>query len=169
MSFELIETVTVGAGGASSIEFTSIPQDGVDLVLMTSTRDTATGGVQYANYVQFNNDTGSNYQNVQLGGTGSSVFSSAPSGTNRFISGSSTSASVTANTFSNNSLCISNYTSSAAKSGSTDAVTENNATDARTAILALSYSGTSAITSLKIFTFGTSFAEHSTASLYKIY
>jgi len=31
MSFELVETVTVGAGGASSIEFTSIPQDGTDL------------------------------------------------------------------------------------------------------------------------------------------
>jgi hypothetical protein len=32
MGYQLIETIEVGSGGAASIEFTSIPQDGVQFL-----------------------------------------------------------------------------------------------------------------------------------------
>ena len=39
MAYTLIETITVGSGGASSIEFTGIPQEtGADLVVRLSAR-----------------------------------------------------------------------------------------------------------------------------------
>ena len=44
MGMTLIETVEVGAGGASSIQFDSIPQDGIDLVIRMSARNEVGAG-----------------------------------------------------------------------------------------------------------------------------
>ena len=52
----LISSVTVGSGGASSIDFTSIPQTYTDLVVRWSTRGTA-ATVYDQVYVKFNNTT----------------------------------------------------------------------------------------------------------------
>ena len=43
-TFQLISSTTVGAGGASSIDFTSIPSTYTDLVIKWSGRLTSTGG-----------------------------------------------------------------------------------------------------------------------------
>ena len=159
MAYELIETIEVGSGGASSIEFTSIPQDGVDLVLKLSIRDG--GSNQYR--IQFNGDTGSNYPYKLLYGNGASV--SNDSGTNGPYDFMTTSSD-TANTFANTSVYISNYTSAAYKSFSLDSVTENNASTAYQAIQAATWNNTSAITSIKLSSVGA--VQYSTASLYKI-
>ena len=74
----------------------------------------------------------------------------------------------TANTFGNSSVYVSNYTSSVAKSVSFDFVQENNASDAKAHIAAGSYTGSSAITSLTMVLATGNFAQHTTASLYKI-
>ena len=106
MAMELIETIEVGSGGASSIEFTSIPQDGVDLLLMFSGRDTST--TENAK-ITLNSDGGSNYPTVTLDGNGSSASSSGFTGTRlRGLQGQS---SYTSNTFGSVSIYISNYTS----------------------------------------------------------
>ena len=74
MAYELIETIEVGAGGAASIEFTSIPQDGVDLVLVLSTRmDRATDW--YSLYARINDDSTTAYSRKALSGDGSVVSS----------------------------------------------------------------------------------------------
>jgi len=167
MAYELIETVTVGSGGASSIEFTSIPQDGTDLQVLFSLRENA--GSQEDIKVRFNSDSTLNYARLGLSGDGSNVGG--------FVDASDTElefpqavpgSSITANTFNNGSLYISNYTSSNQKSASSDLVTENNATEVRLQIHAFSYSG-SAISSI-IFTRTNSneFVQYSTISLYKI-
>ena len=165
MTMTLIETITVGSGGASSIEFTGIPQDGVDLMILISGRGSRSATDSQLR-VAFNSDTASNYDVVKLTGESGSVTSSAFNFTSA-IFGEMSAATATANTFGSSSAYVSNYTSSAAKSISTDSVTENNATQNKITIAAASWSGTAAITSL-LLTTNVSFVEHSTASLYSI-
>lgn len=167
MAYELIETIEVGNGGASSIEFTSIPQDGVDLLLMLSSRNTSS--FSRIIYGQFNSDTGNNYAWVYLQGDGSSATSSSSTPENQFWFGRNSGGNATANTFGNSSLYVSNYASSSAKSLSVDAVDENNGTTAYQYLAANSWTGTSAITSIKIYVGSSQFAQYTTASLYKIY
>lgn len=165
MSMELIETIEVGAGGAASIEFTSIPQDGVDLLLMVSvTVDTLYQRRQLL--LHFNGETsGTNYSQITLEGSGSGVLSFADTSQNRIVFRTS---SETSNTFNSSGLFISNYASSNAKSISIDSVTENNATRAHQEITAAKWANTSAITSIAISDSSLDFAQYSTASLFKI-
>lgn len=165
MAYELIETIEVGAGGAASIEFTSIPQDGVDLLLLVSAR--ADSSTTFQSNITINSDTTSaNYPRVRLQGTGSSVSSGSFANAGF---GNMEPSTFTANTFANDSVYFSNYTSSSAKSISGDGVTENNASSSYQNIQAVSYSGTSAITSLTITANSGDIVQYSTASLYKIY
>ena len=157
----LIETVTVGAGGAASIEFLDIPQDGGDLVLQVSGRMETTVGIATT---YFNNDTtASNYTNRNLTGT-SSVGSNSFTGFSILTNPSS----YTADTFASSEVYISNYTSSAQKSISKNEVRETNATTGYVAITATSWLGTAPITSIKLEQASVDFAEFTTASLYKI-
>jgi hypothetical protein len=167
MGYQLIETVAL-TSSASSIEFTSVPQDGVDLLLKVSLRHSGFGTAGSAG-LQFNADTGSNYSTRRLQGTGSTTQSNtqtAETYMNFFGAGGST----TADTFNNAHAYIANYTSSSTKAVSVDLVIENNATASLQVIQAGSYTGTSALSSLKVFiTSGTSqFVSGSTASLYKV-
>jgi hypothetical protein len=161
MGYQLIEHIEVGSGGAASIEFTGIPQDGVDLVCVVSARESGTDTQPYLEVI-FNSLT-TNYSGIQLRGDGSSVTSA---GANRYITGGVNSGAATANTFASTKIYISNYAGSTAKSWSVDAVNENNATLAYQNILALLWNNTSAITSLKVGY--PNMVEYSTASLYKI-
>ena len=162
MGYQLIETVTVGSGGVASIEFTSIPQDGVDLLLVVSGRFNT--GASRSFGLTLNSES-INQTSIEMTGTGSAVSSSAPT----TLASLSTSGGDTASTFGNSSIYISNYASAANKSLSFDAVTENNATAAFQQIRAGLWSNTSAITSIQLNAPSTRFfVEHSTASLYKI-
>jgi hypothetical protein len=167
MAMTLVSTVTVGSGGASSIEFTGIAGTGKDLLLLTSLRTNRTELNDVVN-VTFNDDTASNYAVRRLQGNGSSASSgNFTAGFMRIeeINGNTS----TSNTFSNGSLYIANYAVSAAKSTSGDVVTENNATTSWQTLSAQSWSGTAAITKISLVS-GTSnsFVQHSTASLYLI-
>lgn len=161
MTMTLVETVTVGSGGASSIEFTSIPQDADDLLLVFSGR-----AANFAPLIRINNNSSAVYTYRYLRGTGSSVTSSTDGTTDGIYNQRITTiTSATANTFGNGSLYFANYTSSANKSISIDGVSENNATEAFQTISAVSVADTNPITSILI---SQSLVEHSTASLYKI-
>lgn len=166
---QLIQTVTVGAGGAASIDFTSIPATFTDLVIVTSLRGSGTDPQD--SYIQFNADTGSNYSFRRLYGEGSG------SGQTDGVSGASTAGRVsrvtgtsyTSNTFTNDTIYIPNYRVAAAKSISVDTVEENNATRSYQMIYATLWSGTAAITSIKLQVLGgTNFAQYSSASLYGV-
>ena len=163
----LIETVTVGAGGAASIEFTAIPQEaGSDLILVISSR---LDGAQYEGKIQFNSDTASNYSSLYLYGNGAGEYSGLSTGVSLIFQGMGRS-SATANTFASDTIYVSNYTSAVAKSISIDAVSENNDAADYSYILSIGsgkWSGTAAITSLRIFS-TENFVQYSTASLYKI-
>jgi hypothetical protein len=161
VTYKLIETVTVGSGGAASIAFASIPQTYTDLMLVTSVRSTSTGLGLIIKYNGSNTDYTSRY----LEGSGASVSSGTLS-INQ--AGNSVSSAYTASVFANNSLYIPNYTGSAFKSSSCDATTENNATTSYLDFYANLWSNTAAITSIALTVSAGSFAEYSSASLYGI-
>ncbi len=73
-SYESIATTTVGAGGSSTITFSSIPSTYKHLQLRMIGRSSRTQNEGYA-VVRFNSDTGSNYSYHSLEGNGSSVSS----------------------------------------------------------------------------------------------
>jgi hypothetical protein len=161
---KLIESKTLGTA-AASIEFTSIPQDATDLVLLISGR-VATGGDD-STKITFNANA-SSYTSRWLTGNGSAASSGSEAGG---VAGYANlvSSAATSNTFSNGTIYIPNYTGSTNKSYSGDAVGENNGTTAYQSIVAGLWSNTAAITSIKIEAyFGANLVAGSTISLYKI-
>ena len=159
MTMQLIETKTLGTA-AASIEFTSIPQDGTDLLILTSVRDN--GGVGQATNISFNGST-SNFSSRYLYGSGSSASSGTLA---RYVG--STRSDNTVNTFNNTSIYIPNYSGATQKSYSVDNVTENNAAASDQNIIAGLWADTAAITSLTISPNANSWVADSTISLYKI-
>lgn len=156
-----IATVTVGSGGASSIEFTSIASTYTDLCAVLSVRSTSSGSDVYVTF----NTSGGTYSAKRLLSNGSSASSdSVTNGTIRNNSSAST-----GNTFTNSSIYIANYADSNQKSYSVDSVQENNATAAVIQLSAGLWDQTSAITKI---TFtpdgGNNFAQHSSVTLYGI-
>ena len=172
MAYTLIETVTVGSGGASSIEFTGIPQEaGADLVIRLSSRN-GEAVTNVSSTIQINGVTSANhYTWIRLLGTGSAVNNATASDSGVQYQGQAN--DTTANTFDSQEFRISNYSATGVKSFSIDGAVENNATAAGTTLFAGSSSGTSgsttaAVTSVKLAGSAGSFLEHSTASLYLV-
>jgi hypothetical protein len=163
MGYQLIETITVGAGGASSMEFIGIPQDGIDLVVKLSGRNTVLSH-NAANYISFNADTDSTTQSgIILIGYGDAIQNVSWSYSIRSVG-----SYATANTFGSAEAYISNYSGATNKSFSVDSVGENNATKSDQAIHAGLWPYTAAITALKVGSVSNNFVQYSTASLYKI-
>jgi len=162
-------TVTVGAGGASTISFTSIPSTYTDLIVKLSLRGSSAFATQQL-YMTFNGNT-TNYSGRQVYGDGASVASATLSNSGAAISIVNTNTDQsTASTFSNTDIYIPNYAGNSNKSTNADSVTENNATGGALAGLnAGLWSNTSAITSITFAAqSGGNFLQYSTASLYGI-
>ena len=164
-TFIKIASVTVGSGGASSIDFTSIPSTYTDLVLKMSTRST-TSATNIS--ITFNGNTSAIYDTRRLYGNGSSAFSDSFANQNAGYFGWQTQSGYTANTFSNIELYIPNYAGSNNKSISNDGVSENNATTAQQTFQAILWRSTAAITSIGMVDGGANFAQYTTATLYGI-
>jgi hypothetical protein len=157
-----IQTVTVGAGGSATIEFTSIPQTYTDLVIKLSGREDATSA--QAMYISFNGST-SNFSNRYLSGDGTNPSSGQLA---RYV-GSVFGTNGTANSFNNTDIYISNYTSTTAnKSFYAINVAESNATTAYQNTSAGLWSNTAAITSVSLVSNAGSFVQYSTATLYGV-
>ena len=166
--YNLISTVTVGSGGASSIEFTSIPQTYTDLQLLVSSRSNRATEIRDEIFVRFNSNT-SSYSVRTLRGSGSAA-GSGTGGVSTALSRLDMPASgATANVFGSMSMYIPNYTSANQKSTSTEITMENNATESFMFIHAGLWANTAAITSITMtFEVGTLFVQYSSASLYGI-
>lgn len=162
-----IASVTVGAGGAANIEFTSIPATYDDLVVKFSTRDSNNSTSQNIN-ITFNGTGGTAYSERLLFGSGSAAQSFSASSAAFINYQYSTGALATASTFSNGEIYIPNYLASTNKSVSVDSVIENNATATAMGLNAGLFSNSSAITSIKLASPSGTFAQHSTATLYGI-
>lgn len=158
----LISSVTVGAGGASSIDFTSIPNTYTDLVLKISGR-TSAAVVNSGIYIKFNGSTTS-YQSRNLyttTGTSATTNNSADNYAGDINGGSST-----ANVFGNWEVYIPNYAGSSNKSYSIDYAAENNSNPTGLGFTAGLWSNTSAITSVSLT--NVTFVQYSSATLYGV-
>jgi hypothetical protein len=167
-NYVLLERTELNAS-AASVTFANIPQTGyTDLKIVLSAR-TESANVYRNVYVSFNGST-SGFSSRELYGTGSATgsgnSSSSPGGGQGvgYVNGTTT----TASTFSNNEIYIPNYTSSVAKSMSSDFTVENNATSSLAGFVATLWNpGTqAAITSITLTPDGTNFVANSTFSLY---
>lgn len=168
-NYVLIEKITVGAAGASSVTFSNIPQTGyTDLVIKTSTRSTSSAG-EKAVVLQFNGVT-TGYSTMELYGNGSAAYAYSRAGiADGTYAGEQPSDYNTANVFNNGEIYIPNYTSSNYKSWSSDLVSENNATLAKANMSSGLWTNTAAITSIKIYpNHSESLKQYSTFYLYGV-
>lgn len=171
-TYKAIQTVTVGSGGSTSIDFTTIPNTYTDLLIKISLRNNNTGL-----RVRFNSDTGTNYSWRRLYGDSASVYSDnqatfgSPYNTFLYFS-MQNSTTTTANTFSNGELYLPNYASSTQnKSAILDSVAENNGSVAYMAMQIGYYAVTTTISSISLapdVSSSASIAQYSTATLYGI-
>ena len=162
-TFVKIQTVTVGSGGATSMDFNSIPSTYTDLVIKMSARTNRSLVVDGVNF-SFNGST-SNFTGRYLEADGSQAYSA----TSTRLTGGGTGNTATAITFGSVDIYIPNYTSSNNKSFSSDSVAENNAAFGLLDLIGGLWSNTAAITSISLSPlFGTSFDQYTTATLYGI-
>ncbi len=160
----LIASSTVGSGGASSIDFTSIPGTYTDLMLMHSLR-TSRSSTSESILLSFNGVT-TNRTNRRIYGSGTTANSTSDT---IMYAGQASGATATASTFGNSSIYIPNYAGSNNKSSSEDGVSETNATGVIMDLNANLWANTAAITSISLTgeNSGT-FQQYSTAYLYGI-
>ena len=162
-AYTLISSITVGGGGAASMEFTSIPSTYTHLAILTSQRTVSAspwGDVS----VSFNSTT-ANLSSKWINAEGGTSVGWGGSGSAIYYWTAANSA--TSNTFGNGLIYIPNYAGNNVKSVSIDNVGENNAANTILVFTTGLWSDTSAITSVKL-TGGSNFMQYSTAYLYGI-
>ena len=157
-----IYTQTVGAGGAATVTFNSIPQTFTDLKVVASMRDTGAG----PHIVLAFNGSGANFSNTLLLGDGASTYSQRR--TDAIFTFTNDGSGNTANTFASLDIYLPNYTLANFKSFTLESATENNASGTYTSLYAGLRSNTAAVTSISITAGTTAFAQHSTFTLYGI-
>ena len=162
-TYTLIASSTVGSGGSSTIDFTSIPATYTDLLVKLSIRG-AYSGINQSYNISFNGTSITGMTSRRLYGDGAS----AASDTSLNLEGDGNTA--TASTFSNDEVYIPNYAGSTNKSFSIDNVVENNATTAYPILSAGLWSNAAAINRIVFTAIGTggNFSQYSTAYLYGI-
>jgi len=169
-NYVLLEKIVVGAAGASSVTFSSIPQTGyTDLVVKVSVRSNRVNASDGMN-LQFNADTANNYSTRRIYGVGSGTpTSDSLTPYARIFLNDIPGSTATASTFCNTEVYVPNYLLANQKSVSADTTFENNTTAAGLVLLAGIWTGTAAITSIKLYPDGgTLFVQYSTFSLYGV-
>ena len=169
--FESIATMTVGSGGAASMEFTSIPGTYRHLQVRILARDDRTGTNLNSLYVQVNGDTGSNYVDHYIIADGSSVTAGAggsPPNTEVRLA-LSTTVDAAASIFGANVVDILDYSSTTKNTTVRNLYGADLNGSGTIRLRSGLWMSTAAVTSLKFYpTASASFAQHSTAALYGI-
>lgn len=166
LTYTLINSVTVGAGGAASIDFTSIPSTYTDLVLKVSARNSGAYAYDYLT-LRLNSST-SSYTTRFIQGDGTAASSSAYTADTYIRAGFFSAGNNTASTFGSTEIYIPNYAGSNNKSISSDSAQETNATAANLALVAGLWSNVTAINNITLLPTAATFAQYSTATLYGI-
>ena len=170
-TYVAIATTTVGSGGASNFDFTSIPATYDDLLLHISSRSNRSAALDYWN-LRFNNDSGNNYSSAWGKEYGPSVYeASTNSSADKMFIGWVNGNTATSNTFATNFIYIPNYLSSEYKSVSSEGGTENNATannDYELGFIGGLWSSTSSINRITLLPAVGTLLQYSTVTLYGI-
>lgn len=163
-TFIKIASVTVGSGGSSTIDFTSIPATYTDLQLVMSLRSTRATYVDDDFYINVNNLT-TNQKSVYMQGDGSGQGSFTNTRWGALIPADGL---ATASVFGSAQLNVLNYTSSNYKTSILEAAHETNGTTAYQRLHANIWESTAVINQLTIVCAAGNFKQYSTASLYGI-
>ena len=173
-TFELIASSTVGAGGASFIDFTSIPSTYTDLVIYLSARGAGSAAVTYVS-ARLNGSSSAIYSHVELYAESSTPASAKDSSqTYIYTLGHIPANTATASTFGNTEIYIPNYAGTSNKSLSAAGVAENNSGSNGAWTVSMTAGGaalTSEITSIRLVVGSngsTNFMQYSTAYLYGV-
>lgn len=175
--FESIATVTAGAGGSASLQFTSIPSTYKHLQIRYTVQSNR--GTYSADNIfgTFNNDTGANYSYHFMRGDGLSSSSTQTTGnaSNNQLSIGQIPSSVTASMFGVGVIDILNYsnTNYLKTTRAMLGYTENNAGSStifnNMYVYSNTWRSTAAINSIQFFPqSGTAFTQYSTFALYGI-
>jgi hypothetical protein len=167
-TFQEIASVTVGSGGASSIDFTSIPSTYTDIVIKLSCR-IGSSADRDGVLLTFNNNT-SGYSFARMYGYDSGLSGTDNASSQSSIAvGNTTANNATSNTFGNHEIYVTNYAGSTLKSMSAEAIAENNSTSSWQATMTAGlWSNTAAINRVTLTPGSSSFIQNSTAILYGI-
>ena len=161
-SYESIATQSVGAGGAASITFSSIPSTYKHLQIRFIANDASQQDI----YVRFNSDTGSNYWRHYLYGQGSAATAGADAAANDKLSLGYTSTA--ANIFGVGVMDILDYTNTS-KNKTTRSLCGYDANGSGYVVLFSGlWSSTAAINSITAFTTSGNFNQYSSFALYGI-
>ena len=168
-TFVKIQTITVGSGGAASVNFTSIPQTYTDLKLFYSFRTDRAGFVADSVGMTFNGlSTNRSYKEGYGTGSGGSGGSAASNGASMMV-GYPPCGNTTGSVFGSGVIYIPNYTSSNYKTAVVTQTGENGSATAYCNYVINLWSSTSAINQI---TFASDYAaymsQYSVATLYGI-
>lgn len=167
-TYQYINSVAVGAGGAASIEFTNIPATYTDLLLNISARNDYVGTDATRILLRFNGATdNANLSFLRFAGDGAAAFTDT--GSQGHVAWMNQNGS-TANTFSNVQVYIPNYSGSSQKNFLAVGGNERNvASTAYFGFFADKWAVTSAINAIRILSDSSyNLVQHSTAYLYGI-
>jgi hypothetical protein len=158
-TYTLINSTTVGSGGAGTVVFSSIPNTYADLAIKVSAANSAM-------WLKMNTDTNTgNYSARILRGDGSTASSITNAVFGYYIfSGYNGATGI----FSSYDIYIPNYLSSNQKSVSIDSVGEGNTTTEYATLIAGLWNQTAAINQITLDGGGGTFAQYSTFNLYGI-
>lgn len=165
---DLIERVTVGAGGQGAITFSSIPQTYQHLQIRVCARSAEANSFTNV-LVRINNDSTANYTRYLVYGNGTSVIAAGDTGNTSsnyfYIAGNS----LGANVFGVGIYDILDYTNST-KYKEIRALTGWDSNGSGFAAIGSGslFSSTAAITSLTFLPAGSTYQQHSTLSLYGV-
>lgn len=168
-SYESIATVSL-TGTTASIEFTSIAADYSHLQIRLMARSNRSAVVNDSLHLQFNTDTGSNYDDHYLIGDGSSAAAAAETSVTNISLYRITGAGAGTDTFGVSVIDILDYKNTNKYTTVRALTGDDNNGDGRISLGSGLWRNTAAITSIKLFPNGgsSSFVQYSTAALYGI-
>ncbi len=175
-AYDSIATTTVGAGGAATITFSSIPSTYTHLQIRFIGRSVTTNGTYDSLLMRFNSDTGTNYSQHAILGNGASVFADVNNGVGYIVVDPIASSGAIANNFGAGNIDIIDYANTNKfKSIKHSSGFDNNGTGATSFQQGYKTEGsgnwrsTSAISTITLNTGSTSnFAQYSSFALYGI-
>jgi hypothetical protein len=170
-SYQSIATTTAGAGGAATIDFTSIPSTYTHLQIRLLGRYTSTGN-RDSILMRFNTDSGNNYWWHQIGANGTSASAeNSGSAVNRGIIGTTSipQDDAPASIYGVAVIDILDY-ANANKNKVTRGLAgqDQNTADGRLQFSSFVWNNTSAITSISLFTPSGNWKQYSSVALYGI-
>jgi hypothetical protein len=161
MTMAIIQTVTL-ASSQANIVFSSIPQNFTDLLITSSARHSGSTGNEMI--LTFNTLTTNRSERGLFATTAVSTFNATT-----LRAGTTAYSTATADSFSNSTCYIANYSSSGSKTLSVDSAVESNIAAADIQISAGLWANTAAVSSIEIASpAGGSFIAGTTISLYGI-